>query len=365
MRVEVMKANKILVRAPNWIGDQILAYPFFFYLRRTFPRARITVACVPWVESLQFQDLVDEVHVLPRPLRDSWMARFTALEDGALALRASGPYDVGFSLPNSFSAAWLIYRAGVNKRCGYRTDGRSFLLNEGVDWQASAGVHRAEAYVRLLPREIWSSRDVLQFWGVPPENDLDPGIPGELARFDSEASWPGVELVDPPNGPYWVLAPGATAESRRWSAENFAALARVVVGETGWMGVVVGGAGEAPIAARLCEDQELRLIDMTAQGAPSCYSKVFAGAKFSVTNDSGLAHVASLCGSPVQIVWGGGDPKRTEALGPGKVRIVFNPVDCWPCERNGCTQPSESKLQCLRGIRSAEVWEEIKNGIRP
>ena len=29
--------QKILIRAPNWIGDQILAYPCFQYLRAGYP----------------------------------------------------------------------------------------------------------------------------------------------------------------------------------------------------------------------------------------------------------------------------------------------------------------------------------------
>src|SRR3954469_18915033 len=95
----------ILVRAPNWIGDQILSYPFFHFLRRGYPRARITVACVPWVEAVQFRNLVDEVIVLPRPSGEGAWAGFQALEQGSKLARAQGPFDLGIALPNSFSAA--------------------------------------------------------------------------------------------------------------------------------------------------------------------------------------------------------------------------------------------------------------------
>lgn len=50
--------QKILVRAPNWIGDQILAYPFFHHLRAGYPGAQITAVCQPWVASVQFRHLV-------------------------------------------------------------------------------------------------------------------------------------------------------------------------------------------------------------------------------------------------------------------------------------------------------------------
>jgi heptosyltransferase-2 len=356
--------SKILVRSPNWIGDQILAYPFFYYLRQGFPKAHITVACSPWVRSIQFKKLVNEVIVLPPTLDDRWFSRLDAIEKGADILRPSGPWDLGISLPNSFSAAWLLFRSSVKVRRGYSVDGRGFLLSDRVRWDKKNVLHRSEAYVRLLPRSCWPRKPVSEFWGILPENDLDPGIPGVLPYFDAEKEWPDAEPVDPLETPYWILAPGSTAESRRWPAERFAAFARRVYQETGWTGVIIGGPAEIPIANRLSEDPSLHLIDWAAKGAVTSYWKVFRHAQFSICNDSGLAHVASLCGSPVQVVWGAGNPNRTEPIGPGKVQVILNPVECWPCEKNACSQRVEKKLQCLKGIEDEAVWKEIKSGIQ-
>ncbi|MCM2277833.1 MAG: glycosyltransferase family 9 protein [Oligoflexia bacterium] len=355
---------KILVRAPNWIGDQVLAYPFFHYLRQAYPRAKITVACVPWVEAIQFRNLVDEVIVLPRPLRRTLGARLEALESAGRLLKRSGPWELAFSLPNSFSAAWELFRAGARERRGYTFDGRGLLLKPGLPWGPASRIHRAEAYVGLLKAEAFAHARVLDFWGVPPENDLDPGVPGVVSIFDAEKAWPKTEQVEPPPGAYWVLAPGSTAESRRWPIERFAALARRIATETGMPGVVVGGPAEAPLADELCRDRSLKLLDRTAQGPVSGLARLFAGARFSVCNDSGLAHIAALCGSAVAIAWGGGDPKRTRPLGPGKVRAVFNPVECWPCERNICARAQGPRLECLAGIQLEAVWKEISGGFR-
>ena len=135
--------QKILVRAPNWIGDQILAYPCFQYLRAGYPGAQITAVCQPWVASVQFRHLVDAVYVLPQPTGTSVWARARALEAGARALRARGPWDLGLCLPNSFSSAWLFVRAGVRWRRGYATDGRGFLLHDRLAWETHSQQHRA------------------------------------------------------------------------------------------------------------------------------------------------------------------------------------------------------------------------------
>jgi heptosyltransferase-2 len=353
------------VRAPNWIGDQILAYPFFHYLRQIYPSAKIVVACVPWVQAVQFRNLVDEVYHLPVPMTHTFLAKWDVLEKGARALKAAGPWDLGISLPNSFYSAYFLFRAGAKVRRGYNMDGRGILLTQPVHWEKKNIRHRADAYVRLLPEDQIPQRPVTQFWGVPPPDDLDPAIPGVLDHFDAEKAWPQSEAVEPPVGPYWVLAPGSTAETRRWPMDRFLSFAREVAKDTGWTGVIIGGPGESEVAAKMVDEPGIKLLDWTARGTVASYWKVFRNARFSLCNDSGLAHVASLCGSPVQIVWGGGNPNRTEPIGPGKVQVSFNPVDCWPCEQNLCSQPPGKKLDCLKGISPNAVWNEIKTGFRP
>jgi heptosyltransferase-2 len=357
--------TNILVRSPNWIGDQILAYPFFHYLRAAYPRARIGVACVPWVEALQFRNLVDEVIPLEKCEEPGLMPRLKNLEDSARVIRERGPWDMGIILPNSFSSAWMFFRAGVGNRRGYAVDSRGFLLNERIHWPTQTIEHRAQAYVNLLPEEARPHRPVSDFWGIPAENELDDDVPGEVDRFYGEKAWPDANPIEPPQGKYWVLAPGSQAESRRWPIEKFTELAQEIARTKGWTGVIVGGLAEARLAESLCEDPELKLIDMTAQGPVPCLWRIFAGAQFSVCNDSGLAHVAALCGSPVQIVWGAGDPKRTRPMGPRKVQMMFHPTECWPCERNTCRLPPGRQFECLRGIQPEAVWKEIQSGIRP
>ncbi len=356
--------ESILVRAPNWIGDQVLAYPFFHHLRKSYPRAHIGVSCVQWVAELQFRNLVDETFILQRPGSDTFLEKLGVIEFAAKTVRSRRQWDLAITLPNSLSSAWFLYRSGARRRRGYGVEGRRLLLNESMAWDGRSSIHRAQAYLDLLPSEARPARAAQEFWGILPENDLDPGVPGELAHFPVEKAWPGFEQIEPPAEPFWVLAPGSTAESRRWPIPYFVTLARRIRQETGWRGVVVGGPKEAPLAEELCRDSTLGLRDLVARGPVPSLAKVFQDSKFTVTNESGLAHVAALCGSFVQIVCGAADPKRTTPLGPGRVRVAINPVECWPCERNTCSQPAGLKLQCLRGIEPEMVWEEIKRGIR-
>jgi len=352
--------QRIVVRAPNWIGDQILAYPFFHYLRQGYPAAQITVACMPWVASIQFRHLVDAVCVLPQSSSSSIWAKARAMQAQVKLLRAQGPWDLGICLPNSFASAWLLARAHVQWRRGYSADGRGWLLHDRLRWETWRTRHRAEAYVWLLPDQVRPHRAVQDFWEEPACNRSGSDTPSMPKQFDAGRAWPVETLIAPPTYDYWVLAPGSMAASRRWPVERFAALARHIAHATGLSGLVVGGTAEAAVAHQLCQDPVLSLADCTARGAVAAYWQVFRQAHFTVSNDSGLAHIAALCGSPVYIVWGAGDPEKTQPLGPGPVRIMHHAVDCWPCGRNVCFQPQERTIACLRGIYPEAVWKEIQ-----
>lgn len=358
----------ILVRAPNWIGDQILAYPFFYFLRKRYPHARIISACVPWVASLQFKAQVDDVFILEVPQKNkegktSLFTKWKAIENNALKLKqkSESGFDLGISLPNSLSSAWLLSRAGVSNRRGYATDGRGILLNDRVKWDPDPERHRAQAYADLLTEYKPGEIEVKEFWPREPDNPLDEELPGVLSMFDAEKEWGTKDLLKPLDEPYWVCAPGATADSRRWPIEYFVELAQNLKTRLGYKVIVVGGPKEAKLADILL-NSDVGAIDYTALGQPSALWKVFRDARFTVTNESGLAHVASLCGSPVHIVCGAADPRRTRPLGPGRVRVSVNPVECWPCERNTCFQPAGKQIQCLLGIRPERVEEELGVG---
>ena len=355
---------RILVRAPNWIGDQILAFPFFYRLREAYPRAHITVVCVPWVEALQFRTLIDEVRVIRPPARPSILTKLRNVDEFATGLRAGGKFDLGISLPRSFSAAWLLYRAGAERRRGVRYEGRGLLLNEGLPLaDESIDIqHRARAYLELLPNDARAPWDLNELFPTLPDNPLDPAIPGILPGFDDARYWPG-ERLRAPKGDYFIIAPGATADSRRWPLDYFIQLIRRAQEATGWTAVVIGGPKEAPLASRLGSSDGLRVLDYTARGPIPGLAGIFRGAKFAVTNESGLAHVSSLFGTFTQIVCGAADPRRTRPIGPGHVQVSINSVHCWPCEKNTCSQSGEEKFACLTGIRPEKVWEEIEQGL--
>ena len=353
---------KILVRAPNWIGDQIQAYPFFHALRARYPQAEIVSVCVSWVASIQFRTCVDRSHVLP-PMKGlgAWQ-KFRILENASAALREQGPWDLGISLPNSLSAAWLIYRSGCASRRGYALEGRGIMLNDARNWRLAQGKRRFLTYLDLAAAKGEPSSGPGDLFLQTSEN----AQPIRGQAFDAVAEWHPDETLEIAAEDYWVLAPGAKDENRQWPLAYFRVLAQKIAAATGMRGYIVGSAAEIPLARQMCADHATKLVDKCGQVALPGLWKIFREARFCVANDSGLAHFSALMGCPTFIPWGAGDPRHTMPHGPGHVSLLLNPVtaQCWPCEQNDCTQPPDAQLQCITGVLPDAVYHEIRKTVR-
>jgi len=337
--------KRILVRAPNWIGDQVMAYPFFLQLKKSYPQAWIGVVCTEWVKDVQFRGLVDEVFVLPKFKKRSFINSYKSIRRVAEELKQKGPWDMGFLLPNSFGSALLFYLANVGIIRGYKTDLRGFFLQEKLNWNSDPSIHRADTYLNILKNQ---------------GDDFDPAKE-YFSKFDPVRQWPEVVPFEVPRERYVVIAPGATANSRRWSTSKFSELVDQIHKKWGYRTVVVGGQAEKSIAEEFIKKGQ-PVIDFTGKGSVSSLWKIFQNSQFIVCNESGLAHVASLCGGRVQIICGAADPQRTKPAGPGPVQVLTNPsVSCWPCEKNVCQFQDNRKNQCHEGIQASQVIAKIED----
>jgi heptosyltransferase II len=100
----------ILVSAPNWLGDAVMALPAIADVRRHFHNDRLVIAARPAVADLfRLVPGVDDIVVLAWKGR-SWNR--SAFRADAVALGSIGA-DVALLLPNSFATAWLVKRAAI------------------------------------------------------------------------------------------------------------------------------------------------------------------------------------------------------------------------------------------------------------
>ena len=328
-----MSAERIVERAPNWIGDVVMALPAVRDLRRNFPAARIECLARPWVaELLRAVAEVDAVRESARPA------------DDAAALR--GAFDVGVLLPNSFGAALALRRAGIRERWGYATDGRRPLLTRAA----------------RVPPEVRGRSQVYYYRAMLAGVGLRvTATPDASLRCLPEWSAQADALLDGP-GPWIGLNPGASfGTAKRWLPERYAAVGDLVARRTGARVAIVGGAGERALGDAIAGGMREPVRNLCGRTTLGGMAAVLSRMAVVITNDSGPMHVAAALGVPVVAVFGPTDERETGPVGGGH-HIVREPVHCSPCGLREC--PIDHRCMTRIGVDrvAAEAREALARG---
>ena len=139
--------NHVVVRAPNWMGDIVMSFPFFFELRKRFPDRRI-IAITPrsYVDLIASWSL--DVDILPFDKVDKGLIGAMRFVKKHPLIKNASMY---FALPSSFSSAWLGLLIKATNRIGYPGDFRRWLLTLAPKM---CRCHRSENYVELLSKYL-------------------------------------------------------------------------------------------------------------------------------------------------------------------------------------------------------------------
>ena len=350
----MVNSERLVIVAPNWLGDAVMALPAIADIRRHFPAARLTVAARRSVAPLF--SLVDEVDdVLELPGRGGAGAVTTWKADSAAL--AMGGFDTAVLFPNSFAAAFAASRAQIAERWGFRTDWRRRLLTRAVP-KAAGGLHQAAYYQALVaglgiatgPRHA----------RVDVERGPDENRPAARARELLQAA--GVD----PLQPFVVFAPGAAyGRAKQWLPQRFSELARLLVRDKSWPVVLVGTKGDVPVcdeivrgAATVGSDLS-RLVSLAGRTDLPTLAGVLALSRAVVSNDSGVMHLAGAIGVKVVAIFGATNEHRTSPLVPGPdspaPAIVTHEVFCRPCMLREC--PIDHR--CMRGVTARRVFDAL------
>ncbi|MBK6880126.1 MAG: lipopolysaccharide heptosyltransferase II [Elusimicrobia bacterium] len=315
---------KILVRAPNWLGDAVMCTPL---LRRLAAQGHaLDVLCRPSVAGV-FQGApgVDAVWVSPRG-ESPWA---TARE---LKKRR---YERAVILPPSFGSALAPCLAGIPERVGWSSDFRRLLLTRAVP--VDERFHYVRRYLALIGEE----------GAEVPSTDL----------YFPEAPAPGGWAGDL-TGRLLAVAPGSRAPARRWDPERFAETINRL--PPSWAGAVLLGAPEdAPVAARvesLCRRPVRNLCGKTTLPALAGVLKNCAAL---LTNESGLMHVGWAVDRPLVVVSGPSNVHATSPFGPHVRVIQHREIPCVPCVKNECLRAPDERNMCLKAVTVREVLDGL------
>ena len=317
-----VEANRIVVRAPNWVGDVVMATPAFRALRENYPNAHLAVALRPYVQ--------------PILLGAPWFNEVIATEDRgwgnlwslAQRLRA-GRFDLAVILPNSFRTALEAWLGRVPRRIGYARRGRALLLSDPI-------APSRDAHGRFIPRNMvdyyLTICEHLGCQGLSQREELFI-TPECQARADAFLARHQVA----PDARLVGLNPGgAFGSSKLWPADRFVVVGDALAGR-GFRIVLFGSPAERPILEKIAGAMAHKpILPEPGELDLDVLKPLVRRCALLVTNDTGARHYAVALDVPVVTIMGSTSPLYTQVNMENQI-VVRVDVDCGPCQKKTCT----------------------------
>jgi lipopolysaccharide heptosyltransferase II len=312
---------RILIVAPNWIGDALMAQPLLYRLKES--GATLEVLAPEWVAPVA-RRMPEVDHVITAPFRHGALQLGTRWRLGR-ELKRRG-YQKAIVLPNTWKSALVPFLAGIPVRAGYVGESRYGLLNS-LHRKTNAPV--PQHYARLAGE---SGAELAR-----PHLEVTPAEIAEVrGRFGIEG---------PPFSRYAVFCPGAEyGPAKRWP--YFKELAEKI-------GIPVVSLGSANDAEAGQDLPGRNLIGKTTLDEAICF---IAGADLVVSNDSGLMHVAAALGRPQVALFGSSSPEHTPP-GSASARVLWLHLECSPCFERECPL---GHFRCMKEITVDQVLAAIE-----
>jgi heptosyltransferase I len=364
---------RILLIKLSAVGDVVHTFPFLNRLRRHYPAARIDWVVKPAIaELVRHHPAIDNVVLYPqdassRPWQSVWPAfaagrRLIAelrsvryelvidlhgqLRTAILALASGAPVRIGFDRPRAH-----VWRASERKLPSLARKHAWQGAREG-SWVAythrlaipTLDMHAVDRYLRFA-----------SILGLPDDGvDFSFAIPdSSVARADRllREHFSGID-----DARLAVIAPGTIWETKHWSSEGFAEVARhlmrksltvVLIGSKGERAVCQQVANVAPGAVNLAGATSLSELAAIVRRAAIC-----------ITNDSGPMHLAVALNRPVVSIFG-----PTDSLWIGPYRrpdsVLSAALACSPCYLRRLSRCPHHHA-CMRGVSAEAVIERIE-----
>ncbi len=358
--------RSILVVGPSWVGDMVMAQALFMTIAAADPDAAIDVVAPPGPLALTARmPQVRAAFALPVPHGRLGLAERLSLSRKLGDTR----YDRAIVLPSSFKAALVPALAGIPLRTGYRGEWRYGLIN---DMRSSRTFDREQNVRGYL--ELARERDM----PPGPSQSAHPPVPSPTLTMDPANQARLITDLDlRPRKTVVALAPGAAyGPAKRWPLARYRELAHGLVraGHDVW---VLGGPEDREIGDAVAHGLARNDAGSSRRGEPGGNEREPGGssaadatchnlcgrtsltdvvdlldlAHVTVSNDSGLLHVAAAAGSHVVGLYGPTPPEFAPPL-TDRSDIFYLGLECSPCFARECPLGHH---RCLEDISVEDV----------
>jgi heptosyltransferase-2 len=332
-----MNETKLLLVAPSWIGDMVMAQSLLRLLKSTQPALTIDVLAPTWSHPI-LAHMPEVSQAIPMPIGHGKLA---LLERYKIAkILAKNTYQQAIILPNSFKSALIPWLAKIPLRTGWRGEMRYGLINDIRILDKQRTPLMVERYLALGVKkdETMTWQDYRPTFQVKPDE-----VAASLTRYHLKADCPIV-----------ILCPGAQyGSSKCWPTKHYATVATECI-KKGWQVGLMGGKGEALIAADINEKTNNQCVDLTMTTLSEAVDLI-SSARSVVSNDSGLMHIAAALHRPLIALFGSSSPDFTPPLSFNAETLSLD-LPCKPCFKRECPLQHH---RCMEDISPKMVLTKI------
>lgn len=321
-----------MLRAPNWVGDLVMATPMLEAARIDPRFAKVSIGVRKHLAPL-LADGPLEPHVVPLGGGREEIAQLKALQIDATLLFSNSP-----------GAAWRALRAGIKTRAGAALGLRRHFLTHRVVPPTRGGRRWPIPSAHLM-------RDLAGLFGILVES-LHP----QLARNAEQDQFERGQLEQLGLGahePYVLCAPGAAfGAAKLWPPARFAEVLRALHERHGLRSVVSGGPGEEPLMDAVAGQVPGGISLAKAKRSLGGLKSLVAGSELLLVGDSGPRWVAAAFDVPCVSVMGPNFPELTASSLEWCEVIRRDDLECAPCLQRQC--PLEHH-RCLADLETEPV----------
>lgn len=251
-------------------------------------------------------------------------------------------YRLGLIPHRSFRSSFVVRRAGISRRVGFRQSDAPWLLTDRVNYDLTE--HETDRNSRLVERIGLSVPPGERGPWLVPERELVDRL---RRRFDGPE-----HLI--------VIAPGSVWPTKQWTIEGYCETARRLR-ERGYRVVLSGAQSERVICQRIAEGAGIPGHDIVAGelSLPEVLALISLAERV-ITNDSAPLHLAESVGTPVTALFGPTVPEF--GFGPraaASTVVELRDLACRPCGIHGGRDCPIGTHACMVGIDSDMVFESM------
>lgn len=327
---------KILIIAPAWVGDLVMSQTLFKLLRRKYPNnLTIDVFASKFLHPL-IARMPEVDNIIDNPFQHKEFNLLKRIKVG-LSLRKN-KYDEVIILPNSIKSAITPFFAGIKKRTGFIGESRYILLNNYFKLNKNALPLMIDRFCAL--GNGGQKANHIEF----PKLETDSKNQ-EILRNKFNLNNSRTLIAFCPSAEY--------GPAKRWPPEHFAKLADLL-DENKYQIVILGSQKDSEISQQITQRTMHSVIDLCGKTDLKDAIDILGLCKHTITNDSGLMHIAASVNSHVIAMYGSTSENFTPPLSTN-AEIVKITLECSPCFERTC---KFGHYNCLRAISPESIYEK-------